>query len=296
MMRERYPEYVREISEFIKSDPIAPARARVLDELRRSVTRDGGGAADSAVAAAAGQPRRVLHVVQGWPPWASGQGEQYARALVRHQGTRREVFVYARMADPDRALGSAVEYVDGGVRVRLIVNNFTQRNPLSRFGLRSRQIAADFEKFVDDVQPDLVHVHHLSGHAINLLDVVRRRHVPVVYQLHDWWPLCARGDLIDRDGASCSGPGVTKCARCLPIARSAAAAPSSVLFYSVRARTMRAALRNVDAFVMDSPSISDRYAAARVLPSSARVHVVSVDEYAEGIERVYAGVMKPAAR
>jgi GT2 family glycosyltransferase len=286
MMRERYPEYVREISGFIANDPIAPARARVLDELRTAER------VDVSVARA---PRRVLHVVQGWPPWANGEAEEYARAVVQEQGARREVFVYARMGDPDRALGSAVEYVDGGVRVRLIVNNFTQRDRLSRFGLRSRQIAADFEKFVDDVEPDLVHVHQLSRHAINLLDVAHRRRLPIVYELRDWWPICARGDLVDRDGAPCSGPRVTKCARCLPIAQlpAAAVAPSSVLFYSVRARRMRAALANVDAFVMGSQSIADRYAAARVLPPSARVHVMPREE--ADIERVYEEVMSQRA-
>ena len=33
MMRQRYPEYVPRIAEFIKRDPLAPVRARVLDQL-----------------------------------------------------------------------------------------------------------------------------------------------------------------------------------------------------------------------------------------------------------------------
>jgi GT2 family glycosyltransferase len=329
MMRERYPEYVPAISEFIERDPIAPARARVVDELRRSWAGDSASDwADEGAGCGANEPagepdaalhaaphvaarvaarvaaqathagRRVLHVVQGWPPWANGAAEQYARALIRHQTG----FVYARMTDPDRALGSAVEYFDGGVRVRLVVNNATQRNPLSRFGLRSRQIAADFESFLREVRPDVVHVHHLAGHALTLLDILARDHVPVVYQLHDWWPLCARVNLIDRDGLPCTGPRPAKCARCLPIAEEPAARPASMLFYAVRARRMRAALSKVDAFVVDSQSIADRYTAARVLPSSARMHVLPPGDPSDGvsdatasakdIERVYEEVMR----
>jgi GT2 family glycosyltransferase len=325
MMRERYPEYVPAISEFIKSDPIAPARARVLDELRHSLTGDGAGSGahecegepDSKDDAAPHAARRVLHVVQGWPPWANEAAEQYARGVIRHQtglnesalntanGGPREVFVYARITDPDRALGSAVEYVDGGVRVRLIVNNATQRNPLSRFGLSSRQIGADFESFLREVRPDLVHVHHLAGHALTLLDILGRHHVPIVYQLHDWWPLCARVNLIDRDGLPCTGPRPAKCARCLPIADEPAARPASILFYAVRARRMRAALSKVDTFVVDSQSIADRYATARVLPPSARMRVLphgrpddasndvsDVTASAKDIEQVYEDVMR----
>ena len=326
MVRERYPEYVREISDFIKKDSIAPARARVLAELRHleslkgltdageageasaaggmneaggrsepGGTSEPGATSKASGAATAGGPRRVLHIVHGWPPWADGKAESGARALVLDQSGRRDVCVYTRMADPDRALGSAVEYVDGGVRVRLIVNNFTQRNPLARFGLRSGEIAADFEKFLDDVRPDLVHVHHLAGHGLTLLDILHRRHLPIVFEIEDWWPLCARGNLIDRDGASCSGPRVTKCARCLPITRLPATATASMLFYAVRSRAMRTALTKADAFVVGTQSIADRYTAARMLPPSARVYVLPSDERAREDRADLRGGHEPAA-
>jgi hypothetical protein len=205
MMRERYPEYIPRISEFIKTDPIAPARARVLDELRRAlVSGDTGLAMEDAAMA--------------------------VRAMVRDQGARREVFVYARMTDPDRADGSAVEYVDGGVRVRLVAINGAPRTMLSRLGVGGDAVGGDFARFVADVRAGVVHVHDLAGESLDLLGAA---HV----------------------------------------------------------RAIRGALKNVPAFVMGSQSIADRYAAARVLPPSARVHVAPPG-MAEDIERVYEEVMK----
>jgi GT2 family glycosyltransferase len=165
MMRERYPEYVTEISEFIKKDPIAPARARVLDDLRRSGAE---GVAE--------WPQRVLHLVPGWPPWTSGDAAMAVRGVLRDQSARRDVFVYARMTDPDRADGSALEYLDGGVRVRLIVAaDSTRRTVLSRIGVRPDPVGEDFARFLDEIRPQVVHAHDMAGQSLDLLGATRVR-------------------------------------------------------------------------------------------------------------------------
>jgi hypothetical protein len=266
LVLSRYPNYLRNVAAFIKKDPIAPARARVLDELRRSPMFDepqrsgseGAGALSKEIAVKGPLPR-VLHLVPGWPPWASGDAATAVRRLVRDQSARREVFVYARMTDPDRADGSALEYLDGGVRVRLIVaGGTTQRtmlSRLSRIGVRPDPVGEDFVRFLDEVRPQVVHAHDLAGESLDL-------------------------------------------------------------FGSAPARAIRAALKNVDAFVMGSQSLAASYAAARLLPSSAHVAVSAFplngerenhesperhESHAspqshEEIERVYAEVMSSRSR
>jgi GT2 family glycosyltransferase len=270
LVLSRYPNYLRDVAAFIKKDPIAPARVRVLDELRRSrmldeVQRPGGeGAEPLSNEPAVKEPLlpRVLHLVPGWPPWASGDGDAATavRQLVRDQSARREVFVYARMSDPDRADGSALEYLDGGVRVRLIVaggttQRTTMRSRLSRIGVRPDPVGEDFVRFLDEVRPQVVHAHDLAGESLDL-------------------------------------------------------------FGSAPARAIRAALKNVDAFVMGSHSLAASYAAARLLPPSAHVVVApfplngdrenhespekhesheSLQSHEE-IERVYAEVMSSRSR
>ncbi|HEV7507650.1 MAG TPA: glycosyltransferase [Thermoanaerobaculia bacterium] len=256
-MRRLHPEYLPTIARFLRDDPLAPARERVTAELRRiEAARRPALPVHSALG-----PRRVVHLVHGWPPWNYAGTEVYARRLALSQAARRDVAVYARFADPERELGEALEVMDGGVRVRLMVNNFTQRNPLSRNALHDRRLAADFRRFLAETRPDLIHVHHLAGHAATLMGVAAERGVPVVYQAHDWWAPCARANLFDAERRLCSGPGPAKCAACLPLTGLPPAPVLNRLLHAVRARLTRREIRRADAFYMGSQAIRDSFLA-----------------------------------
>jgi glycosyltransferase involved in cell wall biosynthesis len=212
--------------------------------------------------------------VHGWPPSSRAGTELYAHWLVLRQVEDREVGVYARIADPDRALGDARERDEHGARVRLVVNNFVQRDPLSRNALHDRRLAGDFARFLDEQRPELIHIHHLAGHCATLLAVAARRNVPIVYQAQDWWPICARVNLLHSSGALCSGPAPRKCGACLPMTELPGAALWNPLLYAARRRLVRRLLRRVTVFVMGSTFIAESYRRHRVLPPDADVRVL----------------------
>jgi len=240
-MRRLHPEYLATVAAFIREDPIRPLRQRVLAELRPARRPQ-----------PPGRPERVLHLVHGWPPWSPAGTELYAAWLARRQAQVREVTVYARIADPSRAKGDAVELLDEGVRVRLIVNNFTQRDPLSRNAIYDRALTADFARLLDELAPRLLHVHHLAGHAASLVGAAARRGIPVVFQIQDWWLACARANLLDAQRRLCSGPAPGKCSACLPLTGLPPASLLNRLLYAARWRAMRRILDQADAFVMGS--------------------------------------------
>lgn len=258
-MRRRHPEYRATIGAFLREDPLRPVRERILRAL-----------APPAASGATARPR-VLHVVHGWPPYVHAGTETYARALALRQARHREVAVYARLADPERALGEATELADHGLRVRLAVNNFTERDPLARNALRNRRLEADFARLVDEVRPDLVHVHHLGGHGAGLVRVIGRRRIPYVYQLQDWWAPCARSNLLMPDRRLCAGPAPGKCARCLPLTRRPPAPLWNRLLYRYRAAATGRALAGAAAVVMGSRFIEASHRDLGVLGPSARV-------------------------
>jgi glycosyltransferase involved in cell wall biosynthesis len=263
LIRSRHPTYQRDLREFIRQDPIAHARARVI-----ACIDPPRGAATSR------RPNRVLHLVHGWPPWAHGGTELYAYRLAHQQAHTHTVAAYARVTDPDRVLGDGLEHLDRGVRVRLVVNNFIQRNPLCRNGFHCARLARDFARYLKDFQPTLLHVHHLAGHCASLLSVARKHGVPIVYQAQDWWPICARMNLANRDSTLCSGPQPVKCAHCLPLTNLPPAPTSSALLYRARKSWIRAQLAQVDAVVMGSEFIAESYRRWQVLPANTPVHVV----------------------
>jgi GT2 family glycosyltransferase/glycosyltransferase involved in cell wall biosynthesis len=258
-MRRLHPEYMATVARFLRDDPIRPLRERVVSGLLppRSPRPHG--------------PERVLHLVHGWPPWNSAGTELYAAGLVRRQARHREVAVAARIADPERAKGDAVELLDHGARVRLTVNNFTQRDPLSRNALRDRGMEADFARLLDEVRPQLLHVHHLAGHVASLVGVAARRGIPILFQLQDWWQPCARVNLLDAWGRLCSGPGLTKCAACRPLTRLPLL---NRPLYAYRFALMKSVLRKADAFVMGSRFIHRSYLDLGYLRPEDRVFVI----------------------
>ncbi len=62
---------------------------------------------------------------------------------------------------------------------------------------------------------DVVHLQHLSGWGLDLPARLARHALPVVWTLHDYWPLCARGQLWHVDGHACERVEAPACADCV---------------------------------------------------------------------------------
>jgi glycosyltransferase involved in cell wall biosynthesis/CTP:molybdopterin cytidylyltransferase MocA len=270
VLRRLHPEYLPTVARFLREDPLRLARERVLAALRE----DERGKGPRPVRPSPAGPRRVLHLVHGWPPWSPAGTEVYARGLVLRQAGVREVTVYARIADPRRRRGEALELLDGGARVRLTVNNFTQRDPFSRNAFHDRRLAADFGSLLAEVRPDLLHVHHLAGHAADLPLLAARRGVPYLYQVQDWWAPCARANLFDAARRLCAGPEPAKCTRCLPLTGLPPAPLANRALYRHRARLLQRVLAGAEALVMGSRAIVESYRDLGWLPAGVPVHVL----------------------
>jgi len=259
--------YVPRVASFIDSDPLAPIRGRIVDTVLESQgvpspNRNGRGLS-------------VLHVVHGWPPFDVGGTEQYARQLALNQVRHHHhVSAFVRVAERDRATGQRLAYLDRGVRVRLLVNNFDQRNPIARNALKNGRFERELDWFIDSTEPDLVHVHHLAGLSASLMSVVRRRNLPIVYQIQDWWALCARANLWHADDSLCPGPSPTRCARCLPLTGLAPRGPLNNWMYRARRHYLKRQLRLADTYVMGSRAVYRWYSEAGFLNPAAAVHVL----------------------
>ena len=289
-----HPAYMSTIARFMKEDPLAPVRERILDALRKSALRTEQRRSDSQsdiTSRRTGEsdlrkthgesdlrktrvPRKIVHLVHGWPPFQHAGTELYAYWLVKQQSQWRDVSVFTRLADPARAQGEGVELVEDGARVRFVTNNFVQRDPFARNALRDRVFERSFELFLREEKPQLIHIHHLAGHAFSLARAARRLEIPIVYQIQDWWSLCGRVNLFDVAWKRCSGPGLAKCARCAPMTGIAPAPLWNRVLHMARRAAARKALAAADAFVMGSQFIHDDYLRARLLPESVPAFVL----------------------
>lgn len=90
---------------------------------------------------------------------------------------------------------------------------------LGKSGFGSRQVTKRFLRWLDLVQPDLLHLHNLHGFYIHvgiLFEYIKTHNIPVVWTLHDCWPMTGQCAFFDQ--ADCY-KWKTACSNC-PIYRS----------------------------------------------------------------------------
>jgi GT2 family glycosyltransferase/glycosyltransferase involved in cell wall biosynthesis len=247
---------------------------------------------------------RILLIVHGYPPQASGGTEIYVRSLAAALAAdgRDEIFVLTRDDDSRRPEYSTRHEMDGAIHVARINNTFQACRSFEESYLNPGFLRAALEE-VDDIRPDVVHIQHLTCLSTGLPGALGSRGLPVLMTLNDYWLICHRGQLYDRDGRRCDGPFEGGCARCLPpgvlagpavyrAGRMARALPlpgraalarltAAALEQSTPARRtcaattsrvehMRAASRHVDVFLAPSATISRMFERFGVAPDRLR--------------------------
>ena len=57
-------------------------------------------------------------------------------------------------------------------------------------GLSSRRATRRLVKKIEQISPDVIHLHNIHGYFINykiLFEYLRKKDIPVVWTWHDWW-------------------------------------------------------------------------------------------------------------
>ena len=156
------------------------------------------------------QNRHILYIVHGFPPRENAGTEQHCKDLALYfsqQGYR--VSVIAATREIGKRQHTVYKETLGKISIWRIVNNIPAR-PLKQ-GESSPQIDAIVQKIVQNIQPDIIHFHH-----IQFLSSTLRFSQPTIYTLHDAWLFCPSGGTeieIPRH-TICSGPQNAKCSRC----------------------------------------------------------------------------------
>ena len=116
-------------------------------------------------------------------------------------------------------------------------------------------LGRDFCRFVDDVNPDIVHFHHFLGFGVEAIHAVRRirPNVPIVATLHEYLSICNNhGQMVKaRTGQLCRRASPAECGVCFPNI------PASTLHK--RELFIKTLFDEVDMFVSPSRFLIDRY-------------------------------------
>lgn len=157
---------------------------------------------------------RILHLIHQYLPEYIGGTELYTKWLSEALSRRgHQVFIFYRHSAAGVGLASRAEPAG-----HIWAAWAGELNPTRRFRATfgDPALLSIFEQVLDESRPDLVHVQHLMGHPTALIEAIRRRGIPYLITLHDFWWVCANAQLLTNYSQEvCAGPRLClNCARC----------------------------------------------------------------------------------
>lgn len=172
---------------------------------------------------------RILHYTLGFSSYRSGGLVKYANDLMQAQMKLSHLVVALYPGGTSLLEKSCHVHWDktyDGIR------SFEMTNPLPvplMYGVKDTESATNsqnldsysFECLLDDVKPEVFHVHTLMGLPLEYLQIVHDLGIRIVYTSHDYFGLCPKVNFINQDGEVCLGASADRCAVCNAHAKSA---------------------------------------------------------------------------
>ncbi len=157
---------------------------------------------------------RILLVVHDFLPKHAAGTEIYTFHLAKQLAKRHDVhllFCEARHELP-RYTVSKGEYQ--GLPYTEVVHNYQWESFEETYA--DPRMEEIFTGVLRDFRPDLVHIQHLHYFSFGFIPLAKTYGVPVVYTLHEYMLMCARGGQLRREnGEICSLPDPELCADCI---------------------------------------------------------------------------------
>ena len=225
---------------------------------------------------------RVLLVVHGYPPAASGGTEIYTQQLADalSELSGLEVFVLTRDCDPSRPEYSLrQEATATGVTVYRINNTFQACSSFED-SYANPALASVAVRIIDqEIDPDVIHIQHLTCLSTEIVKHASAARRPVAMTLNDYWLLCHRGQLLRPDGTRCDGPFDGGCASCVP---AGVLAGPTVYRAGRLARTLP--LPGVAAFARIASGLQARRTSTRQLCAASEARLEHMRDISSGID------------
>lgn len=158
---------------------------------------------------------RILQVVHDFVPRHVAGAELYCYYLARALAARgQSVHVLFTESDWSRAQYSYRRFPLADLTCHEIVHNHEYRSFEHTY--LDGQMDDRFTRVLDVERPDVVHLHHLWNHSLNYPRLARRRGIPVVFTLHDYWLSCLNhGQRLHPEHGVCAEIDTRLCADCV---------------------------------------------------------------------------------
>ncbi|MEQ8763779.1 MAG: glycosyltransferase family 4 protein [Planctomycetota bacterium] len=158
---------------------------------------------------------RILFLNGAFLPDNIGGVELHLYHLAQHlRRAGHEPLVVYREYEPEAEEYRLTEDTYEGLKVARLNHRFTEVQDLQAI-VSVPAIDRKLGELLDRFRPDLVHVHHFTTFSTTLAREVKRRGIPLVVTLHDFWLGCPRGQRIRADLSPCPKIDLSRCDPCL---------------------------------------------------------------------------------
>jgi len=185
---------------------------------------------------------KILQVVHSFLPYTMAGTEVYSYKLSKELARNNEVSVFFRISNP-RLKEYALEQKKYEGLDTYAFNHTFRSCKSFRQTYQDEIIDKKFAELLDKINPDVVHIHHLLFLSCGMVGEIKKRKIPAIYTLHDYWLLCYRGQLIKENLKTCNYPSIFECNDCLKYLLSIQG--NSLFFYNLLKKKIPASLLNV---------------------------------------------------
>ncbi len=145
---------------------------------------------------------KILHVVQGLYPDSFRGTEVYTYELSKELTKKHNVFIFtvsSKKASPDFLIEDEKR---DNLQIRWL------HRPLD-FVLPYKLFRRYLEQYIEEIEPEVIHFQHLYACGYSIPKIIRKRKIPYLISIQDYYYLCPRIRLINKHREICDEPGLS---------------------------------------------------------------------------------------
>jgi len=145
---------------------------------------------------------KILQIAHSLPFLNQAGTEIYTYNLSLELSRRHEVYIISRTCDIKQKEYEVTKKVIGRITFYLINNTFKWCDSFETY-YENSQIDSVFSKLIDEIKPDIVHIQHLVFLSTGFIREIKKRLIPIVFTIHDYWLMCPKWHLLKKDDTPC---------------------------------------------------------------------------------------------
>lgn len=163
--------------------------------------------------------KRILHYLPGLPPVRGGGMIKYALDLIEGEeksGCDTYILIpgrFSNMCNGTRIVKTKwKKHICYSIVNPLPVSEGRKVNNIDLLYQEGNQDV--YMNFLQEINPDVIHIHSMMGLHLSFLKTSHEMHIPVVYTTHDYYGICPNAILF-KDMKQCTQTDGSQCSNCI---------------------------------------------------------------------------------